>query len=191
MKVLAINGSPRRDGNTSILIRRVFDVLETEGIETEAISLAGQTIRGCIACYRCFENKDRRCAVTNDAANALIEKMLSADGIILASPTYFSDVTAEMKAIIDRSGLVSRANGDMFRRKVGAGVVAVRRGGEIHAFDTLNHFFLIGQMIVPGSSYWNMGFGRDKGEVEQDAEGLGTMETLGLNMAWLLKKITA
>jgi multimeric flavodoxin WrbA len=155
------------------------------------VQLAGTTLRGCTACYRCFERKDRRCAVTGDAANDLIARMLEADGVILASPTYFADVSAELKALIDRAGLVAKANADMFRRKVGAAVVAVRRGGEIHAFDTINHFFLISQMIVPGSIYWNMGFGLQIGDAEKDDEGLRTMETLGRNMAWLLKKIHA
>jgi len=191
MKVVAINGSARKDGNTAILVRRVFRELEAEGIATEMVQLAGTTLRGCTACYRCFERKDRRCAVTGDAANDLIARMLEADGIILASPTYFADVSAELKALIDRAGLVAKANADMFRRKVGAAVVAVRRGGEIHAFDTINHFFLISQMIVPGSIYWNMGFGLQIGDAEKDDEGLRTMETLGRNMAWLLKKIHA
>jgi multimeric flavodoxin WrbA len=191
MKVVAINGSARKDGNTAILVRRVFRELEAEGVATELVQLAGTTLRGCTACYRCFERKDRRCAVTGDAANDLIARMLEADGIILASPTYFADVSAELKALIDRAGLVAKANADMFRRKVGAAVVAVRRGGEIHAFDTINHFFLISQMIVPGSIYWNMGFGLQIGDAEKDDEGLRTMETLGRNMAWLLKKIRA
>ena len=191
MKVLAVNGSARKDGNTALLVRRVLAEVEAEGIETELVQLAGASLRGCTACYRCFKNKDRRCAVTDDAANGLIAKMLEADGIILASPTYFADVSAELKALIDRAGLVAKANADMFRRKVGAAVVAVRRGGEIHAFDTINHFFLISQMIVPGSIYWNMGFGLEKGDVERDDEGLRTMVTLGKNMAWLLKKIHA
>jgi len=189
MKVVAFNGSARKDGNTAILIRRVFSQLEAEGIETELVQLAGKTIKGCIACGKCFKNKDKRCAVTDDFANECIEKMLEADGIILGSPVYFSDVTSEMKALIDRAGYVARANSDMLRRKAGAAVVAVRRAGAIHAFDSMNHFFLIGQMIVPGSSYWNVGIGRAIGDVEQDEEGLKTMETLGQNMAWLLKKI--
>lgn len=180
-----------KDGNTAILIRRVFRELKAEGIRTEMVQLAGSPLRGCTACYRCFEKKDRRCAVTDDAANDHIAKMLGADGIILASPTYFADVSAELKALIDRAGLVAKANADMFRRKVGAAVVAVRRGGGIHAFDSINHLFLISQMIVPGSIYWNMGFGLDKGDAEKDDEGLRTMETLGRNMAWLLKKINA
>ena len=189
MKVIAFNGSARRDGNTAILIRRVFSQLEAEGIETELVQLAGKTVKGCVACGRCFKNQDKRCAVTDDVANECIEKMLEADGIILGSPTYFADVTSEMKALIDRAGYVARANSDMLRRKVGAAVVAVRRAGAIHAFDSMNHFFLIGQMIVPGSAYWNVGIGRAKGDVERDEEGLKTMETLGQNMAWLLKKI--
>ena len=189
MKVIAFNGSARKDGNTAILIRKVFTELEAEGIETEMIQLSGKTIHGCTACRKCFENRDNRCAIDNDFANECIEKMLEADGIILASPTYFADVTAETKALIDRAGYVARANPDMLKRKVGAAVVAARRAGAIHTFDTLNHFFLIGQMIVPGSSYWNIGIGRAIGDVEQDEEGLETMRTLGKNMAWLLKKI--
>jgi len=191
MKVIAFNGSARKDGNTAILIKQVFSELEKEGIETEMIQLSGQKIRGCIACYKCFENKDKRCSVKNDVVNDCIEKMLEADGIILASPTYFADVSSELKALIDRAGLVAKANGDMFKRKVGAAIVAVRRGGSIHAFDSMNHFFLISQMIIPGSSYWNMGFGLDKGDAEKDDEGLQTMSNLGRNMAWLLKKIQA
>lgn len=189
MKVVAFNGSARKDGNTAILIRKVFGELEAEGIETELVQLAGKTIKGCIACGKCGKNKDKRCAVTNDVANECIEKMIEADGIILGSPTYFSDLTAEMKALIDRAGYVARANSHMLRRKVGAAIVAQRRAGSIHAFDSINHFFLIGQMIVPGSSYWNVGIGRAIGDVEQDEEGLETMQTLGQNMAWLLKKI--
>jgi multimeric flavodoxin WrbA len=189
MKVIAFNGSARKDGNTAIMIRQVFGELEKEGIETEMIQFSGQTIRGCIACYKCFENKDQRCAVKTDMANDCIEKMLQADGIILASPTYFADVSAELKALIDRAGLVAKANDEMFARKVGAAVVAVRRGGSIHAFDSMNHFFLISSMVIPGSCYWNMSFGLDKGDVEKDDEGLRTMQTLGQNMAWLMKKI--
>ena len=189
MKVVAFNGSARKDGNTAILIRHVFQELETEGIETELIQLSGSKIHGCIACMKCFENKDQRCSVKDDIINDCIGKMLDADGIILGSPTYFANVSTEMKALIDRAGMVSRANGDMLARKVGAAVVAVRRAGAIHVFNSINHFFFIGQMIVPGSSYWNLGMGRQKGEVESDEEGIQTMKVLGINMAWLLKKL--
>lgn len=188
MKVVAINGSARKDGNTAILVKHVFRELEANDIETELVQLAGKSIRGCTACRRCFENRDARCVI-DDYANACIEKMQAADGIILASPVYFTDVTAEMKALIDRAGYVSRANGEMFRRKVGAAVVAVRRAGSLHTYDTLNHFFGISQMVVPGSSYWNLGIGRDVGDVESDLEGLATMRTLGENMAWVLERL--
>ena len=189
MKVVAFNGSARKDGNTAILIRRVFQVLEAEGIETELIQLAGEQIHGCTACGTCRKIQNKQCKIVNDNVNLYIEKMAAADGIILGSPTYFSMMTSEMKALIDRSGFVGRANGDMFKRKVGAAVVAVRRAGGIPTFDGINHFFLISQMIVPGSSYWNIGIGNKIGDVEQDEEGLKTMEDLGRNMAWLLKKI--
>ncbi len=189
MKVIAFNGSSRKDGNTSILLNLVLDELKTEGIETEVYTMAGKPIQGCIACYKCFENKNKRCSVTKDIVNECIEKMLEADGILLGSPTYFADVSAGMKALIERAGMVSRANSDMFKRKVGAGVVAVRRAGATNVFNSMNYFFLITQMIVPGSSYWNLGIGRQPGEVKNDNEGVQTMKTLGQNMAWLLKKL--
>ncbi|MEW6265731.1 MAG: flavodoxin family protein [Thermodesulfobacteriota bacterium] len=189
MKVLAISGSPRKNGNTDIMIRRVFQELEKEGIETELHQLAGRRIHGCVACFKCFEKADRRCSFDDDALNECLAKMFEADGLILGTPTYFADLTPEIKCLIDRAGMVSLANGNPLRRKIGAAVVAARRGGAIHAFDSLNHFFLFAQMIIPGSNYWNMGFGLDKGEVEKDEEGLTTMAVLGQNMAWLLKKI--
>ena len=189
MKVVAFNGSARKDGNTAILVREVFKELKKAKIETELVQLAGKKVPGCIACGKCFEKKDRQCAIKGDIVNECIEKMTEADGIILASPTYYADISASTKALIERAGFVARANDDLFRRKVGAAVVAVRRGGAIHAFDTMNHFFFINQMIVPGSSYWNMGIGLAPGDVEKDEEGLSTMKTLGANMAWVLKKL--
>ena len=189
MKVIAFNGSARKDGNTSILINMVFEELKAEGIETEIYTLAGKPIQGCIACYKCFENKNKRCAVEKDVINECIQKMIEADGILLGSPTYFADVSAGMKALIERCGMVSRANGDMLKRKVGAGVVAVRRAGAMHVFNSLNSFFLISQMIVPGSSYWNLAIGRQPGEVNNDPEGVQTMKNLGKNIAWLMKKM--
>jgi len=189
VKVIAFNGSARKDGNTAALINLLFGELQKEGIETELYQLAGKKIRGCMACYKCFQNRNQRCSVTNDVLNECIEKMLEADGIILGSPTYFANVTTEIKALIDRAGLVAKANGEMFRRKVGAAVVAVRRAGSIHVFNSINHFFFISQMVVPGASYWNLGIGREKGDVEKDEEGIRTMKVLGENMAWLLKKL--
>ena len=188
-KVVALNGSARKGGNTAILLRYVLKELENEEIETELIELSGAKIHGCLACRKCSANKNRRCSQTGDMGNALIEKMEQADGILLGSPTYVADISPEIKALMDRACLVSKANGGIFRRKVGAAVVAVRRAGAIHAFDALNHFFLISEMIVPGSSYWNIGVGLEPGDVEKDAEAIQTMKTLGRNMAWLLKKI--
>lgn len=189
MKVVAFNGSPRPEGNTARMIKRVFQILQTEGIETELIHIGGEKIHGCRACYQCFQRKDGRCAFNEDIVNDCIQKMQAAQGIVLGSPTYFANVTAEMKALLDRAGLVNRANGCFLARKVGAAVVAVRRAGAIFAFDALNHFFLSAQMIVPGSSYWNLAIGRDIGEAENDEEGMATMENLGRQIAWLLQKI--
>jgi multimeric flavodoxin WrbA len=188
-KVVAFNGSARKGGNTSILLKYVLKELENEGIETELIEMSGTRIHGCLACRKCSTRKDRRCGQTSDMGNSYIEKMEQADGILLGSPTYVADISPEIKALMDRACLVSKANGGMFRRKVGAAVVAVRRAGAIHAFDALNHFFLLSEMIVPGSSYWNIGIGLEPGDVERDEEGIRTMRVLGQNMAWLLKKI--
>ncbi len=186
MKVVAFNGSPRKDGNTTILTKHVFRELEKEGIETELVRLSEKEIHGCIACYKCFENKDQRCAVKTDAANEYIEKLIRAQGIVLGSPVYFSDVTAEMKALIDRVGFVSIANGGMYKNKVGAAVIAARRTGAIHTLDTMSHFFLSAEIIIAGRG---IGFGREKGEVEKDEEGIQQVKVLGQRMAWLLKKL--
>ena len=191
MKVVAFNGSARKGGNTSKLLELVLERIRAAGGETELIELAGLNLSGCKACYVCFDKKNCRCAVEEDPINEYVEKMMAADGIILGSPTYFADVSANMKALIERCGMVSRANGDLFQRKVGASVVAVRRAGASHVFSSLNYFFLIGQMVLAGSSYWNIGIGRQPGEVLNDEEGVKTMQVLGDNLAWLIGKIKA
>jgi len=190
MKVVAFNGSPRRNGNTVILIDEIFKILQKEGIETEMIQLGNKPVHGCTACGKCKEIQNGKCHIKNDHLNICIEKMVEADGIIIGSPVYFADVTPEVKALIDVAGYVTRANNHQLKRKVGAGVIAVRRGGALHAFETINNFFLISQMIVPGSSYWNFAIGRDPGDVLNDAEGMQTIKTLGENMAWLMKKVS-
>jgi multimeric flavodoxin WrbA len=189
MKVVALNGSARKDGNTAMLIQVVFEELKKEGIETELIQMAGKNIQGCLACYKCFKNKDRRCSVDKDILNDIMVRMEKAEGILLGSPTYFSDVTSGMRAFIERCGFVARANDYMFKGKVGAAVVAVRRAGSIQAFTSMNLFLHYMQMFMPGSSYWNIGIGRDPGDVMKDEEGIQTMKTLGQNMGWLLKKL--
>jgi multimeric flavodoxin WrbA len=186
MKVIGFNGSPRKDGNTGILIHKVFRELEKEGIETELVQLSHKKIHGCIACYKCAENKDRRCTVNDDAANEYIEKITQAQGVVLGSPVYFMDVTPEMKALIDRVGFVSRSNGGMFRNKIGSLVAAARRTGAMHTLDTMSHFLMSMEMIIVGRA---IGVGRDKGDVEKDEEGLMLANALGQRMAWLLKKV--
>lgn len=189
MKVLGINGSPRKNGNTKLLLEKVFAPLQEAGIETELFQLGGRKVHGCTACGKCREIQDGKCHIKNDVLNECIQKMLEADAILLGSPVYFADITSEMKALIDVAGYVTRGNGHLLKRKVGAGVLAVRRGGQLHAFETLNNFFLISQMIVPGSSYWNFAVGGPIGAVLEDQEGMQIMDTLGENMAWLLQRI--
>ncbi len=189
MKVLAINGSARKDGNTAILLSITLEELKKEGMDTELIQLAGQKINGCRACYKCFKNKNFCCVQNEDILNDLITKMRGADGILLGSPTYFSDVSANTRALIERCGFVSRSNDYMLKRKVGAGVISARRAGAVPAFNSLNLFLCYMQMIIPGSVNWNIGLGMNPGDVKNDTEGIQTMETLGQNMAWLLKSL--
>jgi len=186
MRVIGFNGSPRKDGNTFILINYVLRELEKERIETELVQLSEKEIHGCIACYKCFENKDKRCAVKTDAANEYIEKIINADGIVLGSPVYFIDITPEMKALIDRAGFVSLANGRMYANKVGATVAAFRRSGAMHAVDSMNHFLLSQQIFIVGRA---VGVGREKGEAEKDEEGVQLSKSLGQRMGWLLRKL--
>ena len=185
MKVVAINGSPRKGGNTEMLLKQVLAPLAAAGWDTELIQVGSARIRGCRACYHCFDTKDSQCSQDDAFFNECFGKMVAADAIILGSPTYFTDVSAEMKALLDRAGLVAVANGGLFRGKIGAAVVAVRRGGGTHAFDTMNHMFLMSGVIVPGSTYWNLGFGREKGEVAEDDEASRNMKDLGQTIAWL------
>lgn len=189
MKVIGINGSPRKDGNTAILIQTVFEELTKEGIETELIQLSGKSIEGCKACWACHKNKNQQCVITDDFFNECFAKMLASDGIILGSPVYSAGVTSQMKALIDRASMVLAGNRGIFKHKIGASVVAARRGGAISAFDTLNNFLYSKEMFLVGSSYWNMAYGNAIGEVEQDQEGINNMKNLGQNIAWILKKI--
>jgi multimeric flavodoxin WrbA len=186
MNVIAFNGSPRKGGNTSLLLDEVLKPIEKEGIRTEIIQVGGKDMKGCVACMKCRKKGDGKCHKDNDLINSCIKKMIKADAIIIV---YFADVTSETKALIDVAGYALRGAGSPLRRKIGAAVIAVRRAGAMHAFDTINHFFLINEMIIPGSNYWNIGVGREKGEVMSDEEGIKTMKVLGENIAWLLKKL--
>ncbi|SMC21902.1 Multimeric flavodoxin WrbA [Clostridium acidisoli DSM 12555] len=190
MKVIGINGSARKDGNTSIIINQIFKELNNNGIETELIQLSGENIQGCIGCGGCFKNKDNKCVFKNDIVNECIKKMSEADGIILGSPVYFADVTSNMKALLERIGMVSGANGDLIKHKIGTSVVAVRRGAATRAFDTMNYFLHCTQMYLVGASYWNMVYGKEIGEVTNDVEGMENMKSIGENMTWILNKLT-
>ncbi|MDR2801118.1 MAG: flavodoxin family protein [Desulfovibrio sp.] len=191
MYALAINGSPRKKGNTETLLDAVLRPLREAGWETELFHLGGKDIKGCIACGQCAEKLNGRCINNSDVFNSVMGKMIRANAIIIGSPTYFADVTAETKALIDRSGYTAMANGRIFAGKIGAAVVAARRGGAIHVFDSINHLFSISQMIVPGSSYWNMGYGLDRGDAQNDAEALDNMGHLGQAINWLGQAIAA
>lgn len=187
MKVVAFNGSPRKGGNTEIMLKKVLEPIAAAGIGTELVQVGGKKIQGCIACYKCFENKNMACAVDNDIFNDCFAKIAEADAVIIGSPTYFADVSAHTKALLDRTGLVGIANDRCLKNKIGAAVAPRRRGGAIHVFDTINHMYLMSEMIVPGSLYWNIGAGREKGEVMDDEEGMANMVNLGERIAWLVE----
>ena len=189
MYALAVNGSPRPQGNTETLLKIALEPLAENGWETEFVQLGGKRISGCAACYQCAKNKDLRCAGSNDIFHEIFEKMLRCDAMLLGTPTYFTDVSADMKALIDRAGFVALVNKRAFQGKIGAAVVAVRRGGATHAFDTINHMFLMSSMIVPGSLYWNMGYGHEKQAVEKDDEGVRNVRHLGAAINWLARAI--
>jgi len=190
MKVLGISGSPREGGNTETLVRTALEVLAAEGIETDFLSLAGRPIKGCIACGGCAKAEEIRCVQEDPAFEGVIERFIAADGVLIGSPVYFGSATPETMALLDRVGYVSRSNNNsVLRRKVGAAIVVARRAGQNFTFAQLNYFFLVSEMIVPGSTYWNIAFGRQKGEVTGDAEGIETVKTLAGNMAWLRKRL--
>jgi len=187
MKVFAVNSSPRHDGNTYHMLKTVMSVCEKAGHETEIYQAGGKAVHGCTACGGCATHAGR-CAI-DDWVNEVYQKMKAADAIILGSPTYFSDLTPELKSVIDRCGFIAGRDGNSLSRKVGAAVTAVRRAGGIHTLDSIQHFFLIRDMIVPGSRYWNMSLSRDMDDYAKDEEGNAIMERLGENIVWLLEKL--
>lgn len=190
MKVLGISGSPRSGGNTDILVTLALEVLAEEGIQTEFVSLSDRPVKPCRACGGCAKSEKVECTQQDPAFEGLMERFLESDGILVGSPVYFGSATPQTMALLDRVGYVARAKGsNLLRRKVGAAIVVARRAGQNFTFAQLNYFFLISEMIVPGSTYWNLAFGREKGEVRNDAEGLATVRRLAENMAWLMKKV--
>jgi multimeric flavodoxin WrbA len=189
MKALGISGSPRAGGNTDTLIHLALDVLADQGIDTEFVSLADRPIKPCTGCAGCKQAEEVRCVQDDPAFEGMIERFMEADGILVGSPVYFGSATPQTMALLDRVGYVSRANDNFLRRKVGAPIVVARRAGQNFTFAQLNYFFLISEMIVPGSTYWNVAFGMQKGDVTGDQEGVDTVRRLAENMAWLMKKL--
>ena len=187
MKVIAINGSPKKDGNTYHALNMVGTELMAAGIDFEIIHIGHKAVHGCMACNNCFKNRDEKCSIKTDDLNDWIQKMKEADGIIIGSPVYYAGIPGTMKCFLDRVFYVAGSNGNLFRHKVGAAVVAVRRTGGSVTFDSLNHYLTYSEMILATSSYWNVIHGTGPGEVENDAEGVQIMQTLGKNMAWILK----
>lgn len=191
MKVVAFNGSPKKEGNTYHAIRAVAEELEKQGIEVEIVHVGNKVIRGCMACNGCARNQNEECVMKNDEVNTWIQKMKEADGIILGSPTHYSAIAGTMKSFLDRAFYVASVNQGLFRHKVGVSVVADRRSGGIPVFDQLNNFLLYSEMIVPSSNYWNVAYGTDPKEVQEDGEGMQIMHVLGQNMTWLMKVMEA
>ncbi len=189
IKAVGFNCSPRPRGNTYLALNTVLTELKNGGITTELVQVGGLNLHGCRACLKCAEARDRRCHGWDDDMNPLIEKMFTADIILIGSPVYFSSMTAEAKALIDRAGYVAGKNDNPLRRKIGAAVVAVRRGGANVVFAEINYFFLIREMIVPGSTYWNFGIGMKPGEILNDEEGIRTFKNLGRNIIWLAERL--
>ena len=190
MKALLINGSPRPDSNTKLMVERCAKVLDEQGIDTEVVKLGNAKAHGCTGCMMCLKNKDKECVIKDDV-NECIKKMVEADAVIVGSPTYFGNVSAEIKAFIDRAGMVGRVNGFLFDKKIGAPLVAVRRGGAVPTADAINRLFQINKMIIPCSTYWNFALGLGAGEVAEDREGMKNVDDLADSVAWLLKKIKA
>ncbi len=189
-KVVAINSSPRKNGNTAAMIDTIFSILdEREDITCETIHIGGQSFRGCKGCYLCKKNQDRKCIISDDYVNECITKMIDADVIILGSPTFYSTLTSEMKALIDRAGTVTRGNGFLLEHKIGVSLSPVRRAGGMNTIQTMNNFFLLSNMIIPGSSYWNMAIARNIGDFQSDDEGISTMKNLANQILWLLDRI--
>lgn len=189
MKVIALNGSPRKEGNTYKGLKIVTEELEKEGIETEIIQIGSKEIRGCTACNGCAKNRDEKCVLPGDEVNDIIQMMKAADGILLGSPVHFSGIGGTMKSFLDRAFYVASNNKSLFRNKVGAALVAVRRSGGSASLDQLNHYLTYSEMVVASSNYWNIIHGTRPGEAVQDEEGTQTMRILGRNMAWILKLI--
>jgi len=187
MKVVAFNGSPRKEGNTYTGIKIITNILNSENIETEIIHVGNKTIRGCLACSKCEEMMNERCII-NDEINSWIQIMKNADGIIIGSPTHSSAIAGTMKSFLDRAFYVTHVNKNLLRHKVGISVVAARRSGGVPVFNQLNNYLNYSEMMMPTSSYWSVIFGSKPGEAIEDKEGVQIMQVLAQNMVMALKQ---
>jgi multimeric flavodoxin WrbA len=187
MKVIAINGSPKKEGNTYHALKMVGEEILKAGIDFEILHIGNKMIHGCIACGNCALNKNEKCSIETDELNTWIQVIKKADGILLGAPVYYSGIAGTMKCFLDRLFYVSSSNGQLFRHKVGAAVAAVRRSGGSSTFDSLNHYLMYSEMILATSNYWNIIHGAKPGEAEQDTEGKQILRILGKNVAWILK----
>lgn len=188
MRALGINGSPKKEGNTYLAIKTVMDILKADGLETEIFHIGGRPVSGCTDCKKCLKNRNGECAI-NDHINEAIKKAAASDILLIGSPVYFSNVSTEVKAFIDRAGRVGRANDFLFKNKIGAAIAVARRAGKTSVISQINYFFLVEQMIIPGSTYWNGLVGRDPGDVLSDKEGLQNLKVLAQNISWLARKL--
>ena len=189
-QAIAISGSPRHGGNTDILLQRCLDRLAGQGIGGKLVSLAGLNLRGCTACGACGESRDATCpGITGDDFEPIFAAMLRADIVIVGSPVHFGSATPELMALLDRAGYVSRANGNLFSRKIGGPIAVARRAGHNFTFAQLLFWYMINDMIVPGSSYWNVALAREPGAVAADTEALATIDRFADNLAWLAAKL--
>jgi multimeric flavodoxin WrbA len=190
MHAIAITGSPRKDGNTDTLLARCLGGLAQKGISGELVSLRDKTIKGCRGCKSCARNKDKRCGIRDDDFHPIFEQMLGADIIVVGSPVYFGSATPELMALLDRAGYVAKQNGGLFSRKLGGPIAVARRAGHNFTYAQLMFWFMINDMVVPGSSYWNVALALEPGMVKEDAEALATVDRFAENLAWLGEKIS-
>jgi multimeric flavodoxin WrbA len=188
MHAVAICGSPRKNGNTETLLRRCLDGLAAKGITGDLISLRDKTIKGCRACAICSRNRDKQCNTKDDDFHPIFAEMQKADILVVGSPVYFGSATPEMMALLDRAGYVSRANGHLFSRKLGGPIAVARRAGHNFTYAQLMFWFTINDLIVPGSTYWNVGLAALPGKITEDEECLRTIDRFAENLAWLAEK---
>jgi multimeric flavodoxin WrbA len=189
VKAIALCGSPRKNGNTQFLLTRCLDVLAAHGVSGELVRLTELDLKPCTGCATCKRKQDRTCAIKDDDFHGLFEQMAAADIIVVGSPVYFGSATAQTKILLDRAGYVARSNGNLFSRKVGGPVVVARRAGQNFTYAQLMFWFIISDMVVPGSSYWNVAIGQEAGDVQNDTEGLSIVEHFAENLAWVAGKL--